>query len=88
MTTLTSTLLACSGALIASSIILARIGLSREFLSRSEASLLGGAGTAVGMGMFIFYGISNADLAGSIITGAIAGITVAVVILIPTRWWR
>ncbi len=77
-----------SGGLVASSIILAKIGLSRSVLSRRAASLIGGLGTGIGISLFIFFGVSNGDLIASIITGAIAGITIGLVILVSNRWWR
>ena len=77
-----------SGGLVASSIIMAKIGLSRSVISRKVASVIGGMGTGIGVGIFIFYVLSNGDFLGSIITGVIVAITVGLVILIPNRWWR
>ena len=80
--------LVVSGGIIASSIILARIGLRRSVLSRKAASTLGCIGTGIGIIIFIFFCVSNGDLFGSIVTGTIAAITVGMVILIPNKWWR
>jgi hypothetical protein len=88
MNIMNSSALAISGGLVACSIILAKIGLSRSVLSRKVASAIGGIGAGTGVGIFIYYGISNSDLVGSIITGAISAITIGLVILIPSRWWR
>ena len=83
-----SIVLGFSGGLVASSIILAYIGLSRSALSRRMASLIGGVGSGVGVAMFVFDGVSNRDLLGSAITGMIVAVTVGLIILTPNRWWR
>ena len=83
-----SLVLAMSGGLIVGSILLANVGLERSTLSRRAASLIGGVGARLGAALFIFYGVSNGDLVGSIVTGVIAAIIVGLGILIPNRWWK
>jgi hypothetical protein len=80
-----SIVLTMSGGLIVASIILSQVGLDRSALSRRAASLIAGIGTGVGGGMFIFYGVSNGDYVGSIITGTIVAIIVGLSFLIPNR---
>jgi hypothetical protein len=84
----TSIALVISGGLIASSLILAKIGLSRAILSRKAASALGGIGAGCGVGIFIYFGVSKGDFLGSVFTGIIAAITIGTVILIPSKWWQ
>ncbi len=83
-----SLFLLLSGGLIASSIMLSKIGLSRSALSKSSASVLSGVGAGAGTAIFIYYGVSNGDLLGSIIVGIVTAFTVGIVVRIPSRWWR
>jgi len=83
-----SFVLALSGSLIATSIILAKVGLNRSALSRRSASLLAGLGAGMGNCVFIYYGVSSHDFVGSLITGIITAMVVGFAILFPTKWWK
>jgi hypothetical protein len=80
--------LAVSGGLVVGSIILSMIGLSKSVLSRKSASVLSGVGAGVGCGIFIYYGVSNADLLDSIIVGIIVAVIGGFSIFISSKWWR
>jgi hypothetical protein len=88
MNILKSMVLSISGGLVVGSILMAKIGLSRSVLSRRSAAVLAGVGAGIGTGVFIFYGVSNGDLIGSITTGIIVAFTVGFSVIIPSRWWR
>ena len=77
-----------SGALIAGSIILSKIGLNRSVLSKKSAALLSGTGAGIGILIFIFYGVSDGDLIGSLIVGIITAFVVGAAVIIPSKWWR
>jgi hypothetical protein len=82
MNLLNSFALFISGGLVACSIILSYIGLNRSVLSRRSAAVLTGVGVGIGAGLFIFYGVSNRDLLGSILVGIISAVTVGITIYV------
>ena len=72
-------LLNVSGALIYMSILLPRIGLKNSTISRNSAAVLSGIGVGIGAGLSVYFGISNGDFIGSILTAAIAAFTAGLV---------
>ncbi len=62
MNLLKSLILFLGGGLIASSVILSKIGLNRSVLSKKSAAVISGIGAGIGTAIFIFYGVSNGDL--------------------------
>jgi hypothetical protein len=74
--------IALSGAIIASTIILAQQGYARSYLSRQGAVFLTSIGVGIGLGIFVYFGLSQGDLMGSIfvalVSTLIAGITASI----------
>lgn len=85
MNLLRNLVLSISGGLVVGSILIAKIGFSRSILSRKNAAILAGAGAGLGTGIFIYYGVSNGDFVGSIITGIIVAFVVGFSVVIPSR---
>lgn len=68
-----------SGGIIATSVALSWIGYSRRALTYRAAVAFTGVGVGVGGAMFLYFGVSGGDLAGSTIAGIVGGVTAAVV---------
>ena len=71
-----SFMLSLSGGIVVVSILMSKIGYDRAALSRKAAAMMSGLGVGIGCGIFTYYGVSNGDFIGSIITGIIAAFSV------------
>ena len=80
----TSLILATSGALIVASILTAYNGFKQSVLSRKAAAYIAALGAGIGVGLFIYFGVSNRDLFGSVCTSFIA----AIVIRLAAYFWK
>ena len=80
MNLVSSFMLFISGGLTVASIMIPEIGLDRSVFSRKAGAIFSGIGVGIGSGIFIYYGLSDGDLVGSILTGGIATTTACLVI--------
>jgi ABC-type Fe3+-siderophore transport system permease subunit len=71
-----SVFLVLSGGLIVASILLSKIGFDRSTLSLGTSAIYSAIGAGLGCAIFVFFGISNGDLFGSVCTGSISAFTI------------
>ena len=74
MNFVSSLMLSLSGGIIVGSVLMSMIGYKRSALSRTAASVFSGVGVGIGVVIFTYYGVSNGDMIGSILTGIIAAV--------------
>lgn len=85
MNLINAIILAFSGAIIVASIIIAQFGFMMSALSRRSAILLASIGVGIGAGLFVYYGVSEGDLSGSIFVGIFAIVVTVMVTSITLR---
>lgn len=67
-----------SGGIVVGAVFLARLGLSRSALTYRQAVLFSSVGVGAGVGLFVYLGVGNGDLVGSIVVAVLAAfVTVA-----------
>lgn len=69
-----------SGGIIASSVIISHLCITRSIFSLRTGAIVAGVGAGTGVCIFIYFGISSRDLVGSIIVGIIAAMTIGLTI--------
>ncbi len=67
----------CGGGISGSLILTALYGRLYHFLPDSFSNILIGVGTGIGVTSLVYFGLSNNDLVGSILTGLISGLSMA-----------